>query len=463
MTQITLRPYQNDLVQRVRNNLARYKWVLMQSATGSGKTVMGAKMIQMALAKGSRSIFLVPRRELLNQTAITFQNFNIPFGIISAGYTPNPFAKVQIATAGSLARRLDSVQAPHLIFPDECHFGKGEQDRIIKWAKSHGSYGIGLSATPEKTCGTGLGMWFNHMELGPEIRELIELGNLSDYRAFAPSTPDMSGVKTVKGDYSQSAVSSMMEQDSVLIGNAVSHYKQHAMGKLNIGFCTSIKHSELSAQAYRDEGIPAAAIHGKMSDTERMQIIKAFARRELKVLTNNNLLTFGFDLAAAADMDVTVEALSIMRPTKSLPLHMQMIGRALRPKDEPALLFDHAGNFERHGLPDDEHPWTLDDREKKGRGDSEPTMPTRQCPKCYFVAKPSPVCPNCGHVHEITDREIKQIEGDLEEIKVVQRKKEARMEQGQARTYPELVALGVSKGYKNADAWAKNVLKGRRR
>jgi len=469
MSQIVLRGFQPDLVGRVKAAMRFHKWILMQSATGSGKTVMGAKMIQDALAKGSTSIFVVPRRELLKQTAKTFQNFGIPYGFIAAGYTPNPFAKVQLATSGSLSRRLESTKVPNLLFPDETHFGKGELDRIIEWGKEGGAYGVGLSATPQKTDGTGLDKWYDHMETGPTVRELMDSGDLSEYRPFAVDMPDMGGVKQVGGDYSKTQLSSKMESDKVLTGSAVRHYKENAyeQRKLNIAFCTSIKHAELVAQEFREKGVSAQCIHGGMDDKERTRLIIAFARRQILVLTCADLLIFGFDLAAAANMEVTVECLSDLAPTKSLPKQMQKWGRAFRKKDYPAILFDHAGNFKEHGLPDDEQDWTLSGKEKRKRGEvEEPTTPTRQCQQCYFVHRPAPICPNCGNMYPVQARMLEEVEGDLIELKsrakekALKKRKDA-FEQHQAQTYGELVSLGVMRGMKNPDGWARNIIRAR--
>ena len=259
-------------------------------------------------------------------------------------------------------------------------------------------------------------MWYSHMEEGPTVRELIDMGELSEYRLFAPDTPDMTGIRTVAGDYAKGQLADKMESDRLLIGNSVKHYKQHADGLLNVVFCASVKHAEIVAQSFRDNGVPAAAISGKMDDAERSRIIKAFARRDLKVLTSCQLLTFGFDLSSAAGMDVTVECISDLSPTQSMALQMQKYGRALRKKDFSAIILDHAGNSERHGLPDSVREWSLDDREKRGGGSSEKTEPTRQCDQCFFVARPSPVCPNCGYVFPIQSRVIEEVDGELHEI-----------------------------------------------
>lgn len=466
---IQLRDYQQDMVDRIRAGMALgNKWQLLQFPTGAGKTFTAGYMIDAARKKGKTCYFVVPRRELLKQTAESYASVGIPFGYIAAGYTPNPFAKVQLCTVGSLARRLDKIKPEHrpdLIFADETHFGSGQLGKIIEWGKSHGSWGVGLSATPSRTDGKGLGCWYDWMEEGPSVRELMDMGNLSDYRLFAPDTPDMTGIRTVAGDYNKGQLADKMEADRVLVGNAVKHYRSHAMGRLNVVFCASVKHSQIVADSFRSQGIPSAHISGGMDDAERGRIIRAFAKRELLVLTSCQMLTFGFDLSSAAQMDVTVECISDLQPTQSLAMQLQKWGRGLRKKDYPALIFDHAGNSDRHGLPDDEREWTLADREKRKGGNQEPTLPTRQCSECWFVHRPAPICPNCGHVYPVQSREIEEVEGELQEVerREQDRKKQVRMAQGQCKTYPELVAHFTLQGSKNPHARAMHVIKGRKR
>jgi DNA repair protein RadD len=460
---INLRPYQQDLEDRVQAAMRRHKWNLLQLATGGGKTFTAGSMINKARLKGNRVFFTVPRRELLKQTAESFSSVGIPFSYIAAGHTHNPRELVQLATVGSLARRLDKVTPPRLIFLDETHHGSNQLGSIIEWSKGAGAWGIGLSGTPSRTDGRGLGMWYDHMECGPSVSDLMDMGSLNRYRAFAPDTPDMTGIRTVAGDYAKGQLSDKMEQDRVLVGNSVKHYKDKAMGMLNVCFCVSVKHAQIVAQSFCDNGVPAACIHGGMNDDERKRLIVAFARREIKVLTSCQLLSFGFDLSSAAQMDVTVECMSDLQPTQSLALQLQKFGRVLRPSDNPSVILDHAGNLERHGFPDQPREWTLADREKKGGGNSEPTLPVKQCGNCYYCHAPAPVCPNCGHEHPVMDRDIEEVDGELSEVQMQLEKKQERQKQGQAQTLEDLIELGKSRGYSNPRGWARNVLKGRKR
>ena len=467
MADVRLYEDQADLVARVRAAMRTNKRVLMQACTGAGKTRMTADMIAGTKAKGTTSIFTVPRKELLRQTIETMADYDMPIGIISPDYTPSPFAKAHIAMAPTLARRLDKIRPPNVLFVDEAHFGGADVSRIIQWATDAGSWIIGMSATPMKTNGTPMANWYDVMVEGLPMADLIRLGRLSDYRYFAPSAPDLSGVASRDGDYVQSQLAAAMEADQVLIGNAVQTYRDHAMGRLNVVFCTSRKHAGIVSGLFRDAGVPSAVIDGTMGDDERGRIIRAFARREILALCNVDLLTFGFDLSAAARMDVTVECMSDLRPTKSLPLQLQKWGRVLRMKPFPALIFDHAGNAQVHGLPDDPREWTLDGKKKRDSS-GEKSEPVRQCSiadgGCGFVHRPAPICPNCGRVYPVMSRMIEERDGELAEISRADAelaRRAIRQEQGRTDTLEGLIELAKRTG-KNP-RWAHHVFNARKR
>lgn len=461
---------QLDLVTRVRMAMRRYRSVLMQSATGSGKTQIALNMIEGAQSKGSTAWFLVPRKELMAQTMESMIADGINFGVIAPGHVPNPFALVQIGMTPTVARRLERLRAPKVCFIDECHYGGAELDRIIAWLKAAGTYIVGLSATPLKTNGQGMCEWYDHMEEGLPLGDLIERKRLSDFRYFAPSHVDLSAVKVKGGNYVQTQLESFMEDQDVLIGDAVSSYADNAMGMLNIGFATSRKHAGKCVDKFRDRGIAAMSIDGTMGDDERRRIIQGFAKREFTVLFNVALLTFGFDLAQAAQMDVTVECMSDLNPMKSLPMQMQKWGRTLRKKPYPALIFDHANNWREHDFPDSPRAWSLEGVERRGpRGEQERDVKVRQCEiatgGCGYVFKPAPVCPNCGRVMPVNSREVDEVDGHMAEIDraaAEAARKGARQEQGRTDTLEGLIALGRNKGYKNPEFWAKRVMAGRK-
>ncbi len=416
-----LHPQQITFNEDIRRAAKRgAKSILAQGPTGFGKSVSAAAHIKAALGKKKTAIFVVPRRDLVRQMSKHFNTFDIPHSFVAAGYEYNPYAKVHICTVGTLVNRLDKV-SPDIVFIDETHFGSTQLDKIIKYYRTRGAYIIGLSATPKKTSGQGLDMWYETMVCGPSIAWLIENKFLSEYRLFSPGRPNLEGIKTVAGDYAKGQLSEVMEADSVLIGSAVQHYKEHAMGKLNVAFCTSRKHSNLTAKAFWDAGIPTAHIDGETPDDERRNIIRDFANRKLLCITSVDLMHTGFDLGSQVDMDITVESMSDLRPTKSLTLQLQKWGRVLRKKDYPAIIIDHAANAfyadgtPNHGFPDDNREWTLEGSKKRGAA-GERAVPVRQCTACYFCHRPAPQCPNCGLIYPIQSRMVEEIEGELKEI-----------------------------------------------
>lgn len=465
---INLYDDQQELVHDARQALRKNKSILVQAATGAGKTVISASMIHGTLAKGTRSMFVVPRKTLLRQTAETLQEYHIPFTFFAAGYTYNPFAKTILASAQTLAARFDRMPDVDIVFFDECHFGGADLDRIIKYYRAKGKFIIGLSATPTKLDGRGMDEWYDDMVCGKSVRWLMDNNRLSDYSLFAPNTPDLTKVKVTGGDYNKAQLNTLMEMDSLIIGDAVKHYKERAMGKLGLTFGTSIKHCGIIAEQYRAAGIPAVAVDGTTPEDELKAAIKAFARREILQLVNCELLTFGFDLASAAGMKVTVESMHDLQPTKSLAKQMQKNGRVLRYElGKEALIFDHAGNWLRHGLPDEDREWSLDGKDKK-KSEGEKAMPVRQCPECFFAHRPAPVCPNCSYEYPIKSREVDEQEGELVQIDKNELRRQAEVErqtrirrQHQARTLDELIKLGTEWGYQKPEFWAAKIYSAR--
>ena len=192
-----------------------------------------------------------------------------------------------------------------------------------------------------------------------------------------------------------------------------------------------------------------------MSNEERDGAVDRFRRGDTLILSNADLFGEGFDVPA-------IEAAILLRPTKSLSLYLQQVGRALRPLPgkEEAIILDHAGNSITHGLPDDVREWSLADRERRKRA-APSEVPVRQCEECFFVYRPAPACPQCGHTPEVKPREIEQVEGTLEEVKrraALVKKREQR----ECESLEDLIALGKQRGYKNPTFWAQRIWQGRR-
>lgn len=445
---------QSELIEGVAQSMRRgNRRVLMQAATGSGKTIMAAEILRRAMAKGSTTWFIVPRKELLRQTSKTYDQFNIRRSFIASGMKYKP-CQNHIASMQTLNRRLDSLVAPDMAVIDETHYGGQQLGAIIDWLNEAGTYIIGLSATPKKHNGQGMDMWYDDMVLGPSIEWLMDNGRLSKYKAFAPSRPDLSKVKVVAGEYGKKSLDDyMMEHGKELIGDAVNTYKKHSDGELGLTFCTSIKESKRTATAYLNAGVSAAHIDGTMCDDSRRFLINKFANREITQLVSVDLMTFGFDLAAQVGRDVVIECLSDLAPTKSEAKQLQKWGRVLRMKDTPAKIYDHAGNLFEHGMPHSDRKWTLKGKEKRKRAAPKSQESMRQCTNCFYCHDVAPKCPNCGFVYPVQSRVIKEVDGELEEVRKIEKiKKKKRMQVGMARSYDELKEIARDRGY--SAGWA---------
>lgn len=460
---IQLRPKQLSLYHEAKEAIRNYDSLLIQAATGFGKTFLACFIIQQIIAKGNTVCFSVHRKALLRQTAKTFTKFGIPFGYIASGYPTNYYQPVQLASIDTLKNRLDKVPKFSVYIPDEAHFcAAAGWTKVLNHMLDQGSKVLGLSATPWRLSGEPMGNYFQHMIKGPPVRWLIDNKYLSDYRLICPSHANMNSVCTNSGEFSVSQTDDEMTK-SCIYGDSIKSYKKYAYGLRAVAFCISINRCKTYAEELMSAGIMAVAIDGNTSDEDRRVAIKGFADGNILVLVTCLLVTEGFDLAAQVDMDVTVECMIDLSPTMSLSRHVQKMGRVLRMKEHRAVILDHANNVFRMinlygvGFPDDEFPWTLEGRDKKRRAkdDEDTPISVRQCPECYAVHRPAPVCPECGHIYIIKDRKIEEIEAELAEVDPNEIRRQQRMDQGRARGVDDMVKLGYSKGR------AEHILKAR--
>lgn len=452
---LSLRPYQHQMIEQVRAKLRQSKrTVLLQSPTGSGKTAISAFMIQNAIQRGYRVWFVNHRREIIRQSVLTLMEAaDLEVGIVAAGFPSNRHLPVQVCSVQTLAKRRHLLPSPNLIVWDEC-----QHQAAGTWSEIHRSYPeavhIGLTATPERLDGTGLGAWFEDIVIGPSVASLIQDGWLSPYRLFAPGGPDLAGVHTVAGDYNKRELSAAMMKSSVT-GDAIAHYRRYAMGRRAICFAWSVESSIEMSQKFRDAGVPAEHIDGKTDDATRDLAIQNFRDGRTKVLCNVEIISEGFDLPA-------IEAAFLLRPTRSIALYLQQVGRALRPSPgkDLALLFDHAGNCKLHGLPDDEREWTLEGRQRSAKKTDE--CPVKQCPHCFAMLPAAAVrCKWCDWQFETQSREIQQLDGELAEVDLEAQRLLRKREQAEARGLDELIRLGQMRGYRNPAKWAEHVLAAR--
>ncbi len=454
----SLREYQQAGLDEIRRHLrAGVRSVLWQMPTGAGKTASTAHMLKGAAAKGNRAWFVVHRRELIMQSHKAFKAIGVEHGIIAAGFDLAMRRPVQICSVGTLGRRLDRVAEPQLIVFDEAHhMAAGTWQAIFR--RFPRAVHIGLSATPERLDGQGLEQFFMRMVPGPTVRELITGGYLVPYRLFAPAMgPDLSGVHKRAGDYARDELAAVMGKPKV-VGDAVEHYRRVAMGRRAVVFAVSIEASQRIVQAFRDAGIPAEHVDGETAPDERDAAIKRFAAGTTRVLSNVELFGEGFDLPA-------IEAVILLRPTQSLAMYLQQVGRGLRtaPGKADCIILDHAGNSARHGLPDDDREWTLAGHDAKQRAASDPeSSPIRQCPACFAISPAAMLrCRECGEPFPVQARNVEHVEGELQEVAIEEARRVAKREQAQAATLDTLIELGRMRGYRSPERWAQHVWNGR--
>lgn len=400
-------------------------------------------MAKGASDRGLTVWFAVHRRELVSQTSETFRDAGLNHGIIAAGSVFIPRMKVYVVMIGSVARRLDSLKKPDIIIWDECHhLSAATYRKVYEWAA--GATHIGLSATPWRLDSSGLGDFFEVMVCGMPPAQLIANGYLSPYRLFGtPNEPDTSKLHHIGGDFNKKEVVELMDRPQV-VGDAIDHYVRHALGRCALLFDVSVSSSEKQAEAFRARGIPALHVDAKTDDITRRRAIKDLANGELKILTNVDLFGEGVSVN-------NVSCVIQKRPTESLSLHLQQIGRGLRmyPGKKDCIILDHAGNWRRHGLPDDHREWTLDGSRESAK--QKPAAPVRQCERCFAAyLSSSNTCPECGWRGAACVREVEKVDGQLAEIEIESAREIAReaaerkISQGRARSLADLMRLGHS-------------------
>lgn len=438
-----------------------HRCLLFTAPPGAGKTLMASYMINTALSRGMDCLFICNRVELIDQTAEAFTRCDIQYGIIGGGYTPNQAAHAQIGSIDTLKRNIAKLRrTPKLVIWDECRgIGADGWTRVFKALPN--AYHIGLDATPVRTDSKSLGEYFTYLVTGPVYSELRKLGILVPFKTYAPHIPDMSGVKTVRGEFDKDATEAIMDKPT-LVGDIASHFAKHALGKQGLTFGCSRMHSEHLAAQYRDAGISAVHLDGDTDKKERKRIVAAFKRREIRVLCNCALFTAGFDVPG-------IEVITDASPTKSIAIAVQRWGRGSRAENGKAhcVLFDHSGNVFRHSLPDADRHWTLGGvlGEKKSKGKTEKSVGVRQCQSCYACCPAgTKICPECGRAFEIQAREVDHQDGELREIQIDElREKAARqLEVQRAETLQDLMRIGKARGYSKPYFWASKILQGRK-
>lgn len=412
---ISLRPYQERFVQDIRGQFfAGSKSVLGVLPTGGGKTVCFSWIGKSASERGQKVLVLVHREELLNQSYSAMSSVGIRTGMIAAGYTPDPKADCQVAMVATMANRVARYKAPNLIVVDECHHANAKTWRTVLQAYPN-AYVLGVTATPIRGDGVGLGAefggLFDTMVEGPQIQDLIDQGYLVSPRVYAPSKKiDLTGLKVQKsGDWKATDLALRLDKPSIT-GDSVHYYRKYADGDPCVVFCATVAHAQHVADEFRAAGYRAFAVDGQTDRAERSRILKGLGTGEVQVVTSCDIISEGTDIPA-------IRCAILLRPTASLGLYLQQVGRALRlaPGKKDAIIIDQVGNTARHGKPDSLRAWSLvgelpADKEKR----EAEALKLKNCSQCFCVHEAT-ACPSCGHVEVPKRREAspKREDGEL--------------------------------------------------
>jgi DNA repair protein RadD len=439
---LTLRDYQaraiNDLRTAYRSGVRAPLLVL---PTGGGKTVVFAAITAGAVERGRRVLILVHRRELIRQASAKLTWAGVQHGVIAAGFEPSDHL-VQVASVQTLVRRLERITwSPDLIVVDEAHHAVvGTWGSVLShWPDA---YRLGVTATPVRRDGRGLGSMFDRLVLGPSVQQLTAEGYLTAARIYAPAPAvQLDNLRIRSGDYAPEDAAQQLDKPTIT-GDAIEHFQRLASGNSAIAFCCTTQHAEHVAAQFRASGITSQVVLGETPIDVREELIAQLGAGLLQVLVSVDVISEGTDVPS-------VGCAILLRPTQSEGLYLQQVGRVLRPAPgkQAALILDHVGNVHRHGFPDDHREWTLDDARRRSRSGGPPAPSVRTCPSCFAAFRPQLLCPVCGTYCAPVQREIRQQEGELQEVR---RRKVA--------TVTECVKAAIAAGagtVAEIQAWAK--------
>jgi superfamily II DNA or RNA helicase len=462
---VELRPYQEQLLESIRASIRRgHRSVLAVMPTGSGKGTTIASMVAASAQRGHRVLILAHRAELVSDLSQRIHSFGISHGVIAAGYREDLRLPVQVGSVQTVTRRLARIPAPSMIIQDEAHHlvAGNMWGRIIEaWPAA---LLIGKTATPERLDGKGLGNaaggFFTDMVQGPDASWLQANGYLAPARYFIPPGLgiDWNGLKHRGGDIDERDAARAIMAHAQAVAGPVTQYQAHLNGQTAIAFCCTVEHAQLVARGFNDAGIPAAVLDGTLDRLTRRRRIEALGTGEIKVLTSCQVISEGTDVPS-------VGGCLLLRPTDSLSLYLQQVGRCLRPSPGKAhaTILDMVGNCAKHGFHTDPRDWSLEGRKKRKASSA---APIRECPGCYAaLPAATAVCPECGHIFttETQDHGAEQL-GTALLVEVTEAEKqriatEKRREVGKARSLAELEAIAAQRGYK--PGWARYVWQSR--
>lgn len=382
------------------------------------------EVLKAAHRKGSYALIVVKGRKLVDQASKRLDREGVPHGVLMAGHWRNqPLQKIQVCSVDTLYSRKLAPKADIIII-DEAQYATSDG---YKWFVDQypDAYFLPVTATPY--CEKSLHHIASEIVRPIRIGELIDQGYLVGPKYYAPSIPDLTGVKISQGDYVVSQLDKILNQ-SHPIGDIVSSWNRLGENRPTIAFGVSVAHSKRIAEAFNDQGIKALHVDANTKEEEREDAIKKLQTGEVKIVSNCGILCVGVDIPE-------VSCIIMARPTKSYSLYLQVAGRGTRifPGKTDFLILDHGGNVLRHGLITEDREGSLDPIPKKSRAAADPSL--TNCGQCFVIFSASAKnCPECGAPNQNYNRKDKSknpidaslVEADPFHLKVIARRGELR-------------------------------------
>lgn len=428
--------------------------MLLVAPTGAGKTVSAVDIVDRCVSRGRRALVVVNRRVLTEQTTHKLLEAGLhDFGVVMSGDPrQRPGAPVQVASIQTLLARGARPPAD-LVIVDEAHLSATDGYRKLREAYPNALW-LGLTATPYRLDGQSLGDSYDSYVQVSTLSELIAQGYLVQPRVFAPTTPQLLGLarKGRRGDFVEKELAETMDR-SALTGDIVRHWHRLAAGKRTAVFAVNVAHSNHIVERFNATGVPAAHIDGETPERQRVEILAKLVAGEILVVSSCGVLSYGWDCPPT-------EALILARPTQSLALYIQMVGRGLRasPGKTEALILDHAANTVRHGFVTDDRPIDFSRGvEPPERDVSSPLLMLLPCPSCArVIRKTDNPCPFCAWARPVKAPPMpEERAGELREITGPPQR--AAITPQMQQTWDALSRHAATKGYK--PGWVYKVFK----
>lgn len=397
-----LRETQEEALGKTQGAYRRVRKVLLCAHTGFGKSALMKHM----LGRSKKSVlYLCHRDNLMEMVSADLRKVGLDHGIIAGSQGARPHThRIHIGMMQTISKRLDRLPPFEWIVSDEAHLAACDT-----WASILTHYAaawhLGMSASPCRLDGKGLGLYYDEIVYGPPISESTARGYLTPVTVLAPPQ-QVDGQWNVKGSLSTAKKAEFFNRPAIT-GSAVAEFKKLGPGHQAVVFCQDREHAEAVAQQFREAGLRWVNVDGTMSKHERNARLRALENRELDGVCNVDLLTTGWD---CPQVDVGID----LALTESRALQIQKYGRIIRiaPGKGRAYWIDHVGNVFKHGLPTTHHEFSLD-----GTPDRHRPISVRQCERCYSVYEPAQSCPCCGYVAPTRPkRAVRAQEGELREV-----------------------------------------------